>query len=123
DVATRRLLARIYLRSLGDLNAVAGETRAPGKAIEQYKEIHRLDPSDIESGLWLARLHRLRNEHDEAEQVLRGLLKDDPENEPAVEQLTQLLLDEGKSAEAVSLLEGMTHRTPSPALLDLLGDA
>jgi len=123
DVPTRRLLARIYLRSLGDLNAVAGQSEASGKAIEQYKEIHRLDPSDIESGLWLARLHRLRNEHDEAEQVLRGLLKDDPENEPAVEQLTQLLLDEGKSAEAVSLLEGMTNRTPSPALLDLLGDA
>src|ERR1700737_887826 len=123
DVATRRLLARIYLRSLGDLNAVAGQSEPSGKAIEQYKEIHRLDPSDIESGLWLARLHRLRNEHDEAEQILRGLLKDDPENEPAVEQLTQLLLDEGKSAEAVSLLEGMTNRTPSPALLDLLGDA
>src|ERR1700751_361260 len=35
----------------------------------------------------------------------------------------QLLLDEGKSAEAVSLLDGMTSRTPSTVLLDLLGDA
>jgi len=123
DVPTRRLLARIYLRSLGDLSGGAGQSEVAGKAIEQYKEIYRLDPSDTESALWLTRLYRLRNQHDEAEAVLRGILKDDPENEPAVEQLTQLLLDEGKSAEAVGLLEGMTSRTPSGALLDLLGDA
>jgi tetratricopeptide (TPR) repeat protein len=123
DVPTRRLLARIYLRSLGDLSAGVGQSEVAGKAIEQYKEICRLDPSDTESALWLARLHRLRNEHDQAETVLRGILKDDPENEQAVEQLTQLLLDKGKSDEAVALLEGINSRTPSATLLDLLGDA
>ena len=123
DVPTRRLLARIYLRSLGDLSANGGQSEVANRAIEQYKEIYRLDPSDTESALWLARLYRLRNDHDKAEEVLRGILKTDPDNEAAVEQLTQLLLDEGKSAEAVSLLEGMTSRTPSPILLDLLGDA
>ncbi len=123
DAPTRRLLARIYLRSLGDLSAGVGQSEVAGKAIEQYKEIYRLDPSDTESALWLTRLYRLRNEHDKAEAVLRGILKDDPENEPAVEQLTQLLLDQGKSADAVALLEGMTTRAPSAALLDLLGDA
>jgi tetratricopeptide (TPR) repeat protein len=123
DVPTRRLLARIYLRSLGDLSAGVGQSEVAGKAIEQYKEIYRLDPSDTESALWLTRLYRLRNEHDKAEVVLRGILKDDPENEPAVEQLTQLLLDQGKSADAVALLEGMANRAPSAALLDLLGDA
>ena len=93
------------------------------RAIEQYKEVYRLDPADSESALWLARLYRLRNEHDKAEDVLRSLLKQDPDNETAVEQLTQLLLDEGKSADAVLLLESITSRTPSPTLLDLLGDA
>jgi Flp pilus assembly protein TadD len=122
DAPTRRLLARIYLRSLGDLNG-NGQSEVAGHAIEQYKEIYRLDPSDTESALWLARLYRLRNEHDKAEGVLRGILKADPDDEPAIEQLTQLLLDEGKSAEAVSLLEGMTSHMPSPVLLDLLGDA
>jgi tetratricopeptide (TPR) repeat protein len=123
DVPTRRLLARIYLRSLGDLNANGGQSEVAARAIEQYKEIYRLDPSDTESALWLARLYRLRNDHDAAEDVLRGILKNDPDNEAAVEQLTQLLLDEGKSTEAVSLLESLTTRTPSPILLDLLGDA
>jgi tetratricopeptide (TPR) repeat protein len=123
DVQTRRLLARIYIRSLGDLNATGGQSEIANRAIEQYKEIYRLDPSDTESALWLARLYRLRNDHDKAEDVLRGILKGDPDNEAAVEQLTQLLLDEGKSSEAVSLLESLTSRAPSPILLDLLGDA
>jgi Flp pilus assembly protein TadD len=122
DLQTRRLLGRIYLRSLGDLTSTA-QSEMAARAIEQYKEVYRLDPSDSESALWLARLYRLRNEHDKAEDVLRTLLKQDPDNETAIEQLTQLLLDEGKSADAVLLLESTTGRTPSPTLLDLLGDA
>src|SRR5437764_1757960 len=123
NVQSRRLLGRIYLRSLGDVSSSNGQPETVAKAIEQYREIHRLDPSDAESALWLARLYRLKNEHDKAEQVLRSILKTDPENEPAVEQLTQLLMDEGKSAEAVTLLEGITAHSPSAVLLDLLGDA
>ena len=122
DVPTRRLLGRIYLRKLGELSSGAQSEMAE-RAIEQYKEVFRLDPTDSESALWVARLYRLRNEHDKAEEVLRNLLKEDPENEAGVEQLTQLLLDEGKSEDAVSLLEGITARSPTPALLDLLGDA
>ncbi|PYT62878.1 MAG: hypothetical protein DMG35_06215 [Acidobacteria bacterium] len=123
DVQSRRLLGRIYLRSLGDVNAASGQSETASRAIEQFREINRLDPSDTESALWLARLYRLKNEHDKAEQVLKGVLKTNPENEQAVEQLTQLLMDEGKSTEAVSLLEGITAHSPSPVLLDLLGDA
>ena len=123
DVPTRRLLARIYLRLLGDLSGNGGQSEIAARAIDQYKEIYRLEPTDTESALWLARLYRLRNEHDKAEEVLRGILKGDPDDEPAIEQLTQLLLDEGKSPEAVALLEGMTSHSPSPVLLDLLGDA
>jgi tetratricopeptide (TPR) repeat protein len=123
DVQSRRLLGRIYLRSLGDVNAGSGQSETANKAIEQFREINRLDPTDTESALWLARLYRLKNEHDKSEQVLRGLLKTDPENEQAVEQLTQLLMDEGKSEEAVKLLEGITEHSATPVLLDLLGDA
>jgi tetratricopeptide (TPR) repeat protein len=123
NLQSRRLLGRIYLRSLGDVSANNSQPETVDRAIEQYREIHRLDPSDTESALWLARLYRLKNQHDQAEQVLRSILKTDPENEAAVEQLTQLLMDEGKSTEAVTLLEGITAHSPSPVLLDLLGDA
>src|SRR5882724_2471246 len=123
DLNSRRLLGRIYLRSLGDFNGSNPQSDTVTHAIEQYREIYRLDPADTESALWLARLYRLKNEHDRAEEVLRNILKSDPENESAVEQLTQLLMDEGKNDEAVALLEGITARSASPATYDLLGDA
>jgi tetratricopeptide (TPR) repeat protein len=122
DVQTRRLLGHIYLRSLGEANST-GQSETVVRAAEQFKEVVRLDPGDTESALWLARLYRLQNKHVQAEEVLRGILKSDPDNEAGVEQLTQLLLDQGKSAEAVALLEGITAKSPSPTLLDLLGDA
>jgi tetratricopeptide (TPR) repeat protein len=124
DLPTHRLLARIYLRSLGDINGSGGvQLEAVGKAIAEYSEVHRLDPNDQEATLWLARLYRLHNDPDKAEQVLQEMLKEDPGNEAAVEQLTQLLLDENKSEEAITLLEGMTAHSSSPTLFDLLGDA
>jgi tetratricopeptide (TPR) repeat protein len=122
DVQTRRLLGHIYLRSLGESNG-NGQSEAVTRAVEQFKEVVKLDPSDTESALWLARLYRLQNRHEQAEGVLRGILKSDPDNEAGVEQLTQLLLDQGKSADAVALLESVTGKTSSPTLLDLLGDA
>src|SRR5215467_1986197 len=122
DVQTRRLLGHIYLRSLGESNG-NGQSEVVARATEQFREVVRLDPADTESALWLARLYRLQNRHDQAENVLRGILKADPDNEAGVEQLTQLLLDEGKSGEAVALLENVTAKSSSPILLDLLGDA
>jgi tetratricopeptide (TPR) repeat protein len=123
DLPTHRLLGRIYLRSLGDINGTSVQTEMVAKAIAEYAEVHRLDPSDQEASLWLARLYRLHNEPEKAEQVLQKMLHDDPGNEAAVEQLTQLLLDESKAEEAIKLLEGMTERSSSPTLFDLLGDA
>src|SRR5262249_8726165 len=108
DAQTRRLLGHIYLRSLGDLNGGSGQSDVVARAIEQFREVVRLDPSDVESALWLSRLYRLQNKHEKAEEVLRNVLKNDSDNEAAVEQLTQLLLDEGKGAESVALLEGIT---------------
>jgi tetratricopeptide (TPR) repeat protein len=124
DLATHRLLGRIYLRSLGDINGPSGvQGEMVAKAIGEYSEVHRLDPSDQEAALWLARLYRLHNEPDKAEDVLKKMLQDDPGNEAAVEQLTQLLLDENKADDAIQLLEGMTAHSNSPTLFDLLGDA
>jgi tetratricopeptide (TPR) repeat protein len=123
DAQTRRLLGHIYLRSLGNPGEATGQSETVNRAVEQFKEVVRLDANDVESALWLARLYRLQNQHDKAEEVLRGILKNDAENEAGLEQLTQLLLDQGKSADAIALLEGVTAKSSSPTLLDLLGDA
>ena len=123
DLPTHRLLALVYLRSLGDINGTNIQSETIVKAIQEYNAVHRLDPSDQEVTIWLARLYRLHNEPEKAESVLGGLLKDDPENDAAVEQLTQLLLDQNKAEEAISLLNGMIGRSPSATLYDHLGDA
>lgn len=123
NLPARRLLAHIYIRTLSDGAATPGQRDILNRAAEQFREILRIDPTDLDAALWLARVYRMQNEHDKAAQVLRDLLQREPENEAAIEQLTQILLDGGKGAEAIKLLEGIVKRSPTATLLDLLGDA
>jgi tetratricopeptide (TPR) repeat protein len=123
NLPARRLLARIYVRTLGDLSNTSGQHDTITRAVEQYREIIRLDPNDSDAELWLARLYRLQNEQEKAEAMLRALLAREPANESGVEQLTQLLLDEGKSEEAISSLQVILQRAPTPRLWELLGDS
>jgi tetratricopeptide (TPR) repeat protein len=123
NLPARRLLARIYVRTLGDLSNTSGQRETLARAAEQYREILRLDPADTDAALWLARLYRLQNEPAKAEDVLHTLLAREPANEPGVEQLTQLLLDEGKSQIAIASLQGILQQAPTPRLWELLGDA
>jgi tetratricopeptide (TPR) repeat protein len=123
NVDAHRLLARIYVRELGDLSAGEVQKETLEKAIAQFQEILKIQPDDVYSGLWLARLYRFENKHGEAETVLRGLLARDAANGPALEQLSQLLMDEGRSQEAVKLLSDAASDSSSPEVYDLLGDA
>ena len=123
NVDAHRLLARIYVRSLGDLDAGEVQQENLSKAIEQFQTILKLDPRDTYSALWLARLYRFQNQHDEAEKVLRGILKVEPDNGAALEQLSQLLIDEGRTQEATELLTRAAGEYASPDVYDLLGDA
>jgi tetratricopeptide (TPR) repeat protein len=123
NVDAHRLLARIYVRELGDLSAGEVQKETLEKAIAQFQEILKIQPDDVYSGLWLARLDRFENKHSEAETVLRGLLARDAANGPALEQLSQLLMDEGRSQEAVKLLADAAGQSSSPEVYDLLGDA
>lgn len=123
NLAARRLLARIYLRTLGDLDPSVAQRETVGRAIEQYREILRLAPDDAEAAQWLARLYRLQNEPAKAEEVLRATLGRDPDNEALLQPLAQLLLDQSRADEAIALLQGSVDRAPTPGLLDLLGNA
>jgi tetratricopeptide (TPR) repeat protein len=123
NLPTRRLLARIYIRSLGDVSSSADQSARVALAIEQLREIIRLDPSDTDSALWLARLYRVSNQDSLAEPALRNILAGDPENRSAVEQLAQLLMDHGRLTEAVPLMEKFLAEAPSGNLWDQLGDA
>ena len=123
NLSARRLLARIYIRSLGTLPNGADQSARADLAIEQLREIIRLDPADSDSALWLARLYRLNGQDGPAEQTLRGILGSDSENANAVELLAQLLLDQNKLTEAVPLLEQALSQRPNGNLYNQLGDA
>jgi tetratricopeptide (TPR) repeat protein len=123
NVEARRLLARVYVRTLGDMNPGEVQQENLARAIEQFQAILKIEPDDTFSALWLARLYRFENHHDEAERVLRGILQHDSENGPALEQLSQLLVDEGRSQDAIDLLEKAAGDSSSPDVYDLLGDA
>ncbi|HEV2386439.1 MAG TPA: tetratricopeptide repeat protein [Candidatus Acidoferrales bacterium] len=123
NVDTHRLLARIYVRTLGDLGQDTSQKQTLGQAVDQYQAVLKLDPSDNEAALWLARLYRFQNQPEKAEQVLEQLLNHDPSNQQALEQYTQLLLDEGHADDAVKRLEKVAGGSGSGRLYDLLGDA
>jgi tetratricopeptide (TPR) repeat protein len=123
NVAAHRLLARIYTRTLGDINAGQVQQENLAKAVEQFQAVLRIEPRDTEAALWLARLYRFENQSAEAEKVLRGVLHRDPDNGPAIEQLSQLLIDEGRSQDAIGLLTEAAEDSASSDLYDLLGDA
>src|SRR6202522_1793973 len=123
DVNAHRLLARVYVRALGDMNAGDAQKETLDKAVDQFQAILKIQPDDTYSSLWLARLYRFENHHTEAEKVLRDMLQRDPGNGPALEQLSQLLIDEGRSQEAVKILSDAAGSSSSPEVYDLLGDA
>jgi len=123
NVDAHRLLARIYVRTLGDQSASESQKENLTKAIDEFQAILKIQPDDAYSSLWLARLYRFENRHTDAEKVLRDVLRRDPGNGPALEQLSQLLIDEGRSQEAVKILSDAAGTSSSPEVYDLLGDA
>jgi tetratricopeptide (TPR) repeat protein len=123
NVDAHRLLARIYVRALSDQSVGAAQQEDLSKAVQEFEAVLRLAPNDTYSALWLARLYGFENQPDQAEKVLRGILQRDSENEPALEQLSQLLIDEGRTQEAIGLLTKVVDESSSPDLLGILGDA
>jgi tetratricopeptide (TPR) repeat protein len=123
NLAARRLLVRIYLRTLSDPSTASTQMETAIRAIEQLEQIRKLDPKDTESELWLVRLYRMTGDTTKAENILQDLLKQDPNDEGVIEQAAQLMLDHGRAEEAINLLKGATAHAPSGRLSDLLGDA
>lgn len=123
NLAAHRLLARIYIHNLGDVNPDSGQKEMIALAVEQLKAVQRLDPTDVESQLWLAHLYGFQNKPEQTEQVLRGILSHSADNEGALEQLSQLYLDEGRPQDAISVLKNAASGSNGAALYDLLGTA
>src|SRR5437899_483694 len=75
NLEARRLLGRIYLRSLGDMQAGSGSESVLKLAIEQYEQIVRLQPNSMDDHLLLGRLYRLNNDLQKAESEYKTEVK------------------------------------------------
>src|SRR5260221_10732186 len=83
NLEARRLLGRIYLRSLGDMQAGSGSESVLKLAIDQYEQIIRLQPDSMDDHLLLGRLYRLNNDLQKAEGEFKTVAKLQPDSEEA----------------------------------------
>ena len=126
NLEAHKLLGRIYLRSMGDMQ---GSSQGQGQnvlklAIEQYEQIVKLDTDPgnlVDDHLLLGRLYRLNNDLQKAEQEFKTAVKLQPESEEAVTTLAYLYNEEGDSSRAIEALNSIPEPSRSAKLYSALG--
>src|SRR3984957_11993217 len=121
NLEARRLLGRIYLRSLGDMQPGSGSESVLKLAIEQYEQIVRLQPDSMDDHLLLGRLYRLNNDLQKAETEFKTAVKLQPDSEEAVTTLAYLYNELGDTARATQVLSSVPGAQRSAKLYSALG--
>ncbi|HYU44988.1 MAG TPA: tetratricopeptide repeat protein [Terriglobales bacterium] len=121
NLEARRLLGRIYLRSLGDMQAGNGSQNVLKLAVEQYEQIVRLQPDSMDDHLLLGRLYRLSNDLQKAENEFKTAVKLQPGSEEAVTTLAYLYNELGDTSRAAQVLSSVPDVARSAKLYSALG--
>jgi tetratricopeptide (TPR) repeat protein len=121
NLEARRLLGRIYLRSLGDMQAGNGSDSVLKLAIEQYEQIVKLEPDSMDDHLLLGRLYRLNNDLQKAEAEFKTAVKLQPDSEEAVTTLAYLYNELGDTGRAAEVLSSVPKNGRSAKLYSALG--
>src|SRR3569832_404070 len=121
NLDARRLLGRIYLRSLGDMQQGVQSQDMLKKAVEQYEQIVRIDPTSVEDHLLLGRLYRISNQLDKAEKEFKPAVQLKPSSEESVSYLAYLYNDEGDPTRALQVLESVPEAERTGKLYSALG--
>jgi len=121
NLEAHKLLGRIYLRSLGDVQSGSGSDSVLKLAIEQYQEIIKIEPDNVDDHLLLGRLYRLNNDLQKAENEFKLAVKLQPDSEEAVTTLAYLYNEEGDTARAAEALSSVPDATRSAKLYSALG--
>ena len=121
NLEAHKLLGRIYLRSLGDVQSGSGSDSVLKLAIEQYQEIIKIEPDNVDDHLLLGRLYRLNNDLRKAENEFKTAVKLQPDSEEAVTTLAYLYNEEGDSARAAEALSAVPDAARSAKLYSALG--
>ncbi|HZQ24772.1 MAG TPA: tetratricopeptide repeat protein [Terriglobales bacterium] len=121
NLEARKLLGRIYLRSLGDMQSGNGADNVLKLAIDQYEQIVKIEPDNVEDHLLLGRLYRLNNDLQKAESEFKLAVKLQPDSEEAVTTLAYLYNEEGDSNRATQVLSAIPETSRSAKLYSALG--
>jgi tetratricopeptide (TPR) repeat protein len=121
NLEARKLLGRIYLRSLGDMQSGTGSDNVLKLAIDQYEQIVKLEPDNVDDHILLGRLYRLNNDMLKAETEFKTAVKLDPDSEEAVTTLAYLYNDEGDTKKAADVLAAIPEASRSAKLYSALG--
>ena len=121
NLQARKLLGRIYLRSMGD-----GQNGAPSPellklAVEQYEAIARIEPNNIDNHLLLGHLYFLSKDLPKAEIQLKAAREIDPGSEEAVARLAFLYNEQGDNKRALETLNSVPEARRTSKIYAMLG--
>ena len=120
NVAAHKLLGRVYLHSLGDMQNGASQ-QVLDLAIAEYKQISALDPTDIQSHLVLGQLYTVNHDSQLAQQEFEAAQKIDPNSEDVALNLARLYGESGDMKHAIATLEAVPEDDRSAKLAFALG--
>jgi tetratricopeptide (TPR) repeat protein len=121
NLEARKLLGRIYLRSLGDLQAGTQSQEVLKLAIEQFQKIVQLEPKNVDNHLLLGRLYRLNSDLVKAESEFKTAIQIQPDSEEALSSLAYLYNEEGDAGRAIALLNQVSSPARSGKVYAALG--
>jgi len=121
NIEAHKLLGRIYLRSLGDMQSGTQSQEVLQLAIVQYEATVRIEPGNADNYLLLGRLYILDKDLLKAESQFKQAIKLDPGSEEAVTSLAYLYNDEGDSKKALETLNSVPESGRSSKIYAALG--
>jgi tetratricopeptide (TPR) repeat protein len=120
NLDARRVLARIYIKLIGDPQTGKTDDKMLQKSIEQFKVIVEQDKNDQESRLILARLYNWAHNSVDAEKTYKSILELDPDNEEALTGLANVYAGVGDTKGAIEMLKRASDKDPNLRSLSAL---
>ncbi len=117
-----KILARVYMGQIGDPERGKIDTAMLKSALEEYKNITRIDPKDTESLSNLARLYVVSHDSNGAEQAYKAVLAIDPNDDDALTGLASVYADRGDLANAIATLKQAAEDNPDATRVTTLAE-
>ena len=106
DIEAHRLLARIYYRSLGDVQSGA-QTQMVQLATVEYETLVKLEPNVAENHLLLGQLYEVNHESAKAEAEFKAAQGLDNGSEESMLNLARLYSEQGDTQRVISTLSAL----------------